>query len=114
MFFFAKIWKEKFLFNKIGKILKQERLKNNLTLQALSNISNISVSTLSKMENDLCKRGYNELCLGVKPRNVRNMEIYFHLGFREYIKSIVEYEPVKGNEAKKEMVFINYFKKKIN
>ena len=38
--------------NKIGKILKQERLKNNLTLQALSNISNISISTLSKMEND--------------------------------------------------------------
>lgn len=38
--------------NKIGKILKQERLKNNLTLEALSNISNISISTLSKMEND--------------------------------------------------------------
>ena len=41
--------------NKIGKILKQERLKNNLTLQALSNISNISISTLSKMENDKIK-----------------------------------------------------------
>lgn len=38
--------------NKIGKILKQERLKNNLILQALSNISSISVSTLSKIEND--------------------------------------------------------------
>lgn len=38
--------------NRIGKILKQERLKNNLTLQALSNISNISISTLSKIEND--------------------------------------------------------------
>ena len=38
--------------NKIGKILKQERLKNNLTLQELSNISNISVFTLSKIEND--------------------------------------------------------------
>ena len=48
----TKIWKEEFLLNKIGKILKQERLKNNLTLQALSNISNISISTLSKMEND--------------------------------------------------------------
>ena len=38
--------------NKIGNILKKERLKNNLTLEALSNISNISISTLSKMEND--------------------------------------------------------------
>ena len=40
------------LLNKIGNILKQERIKNNLTLEALSNISNISISTLSKMEND--------------------------------------------------------------
>ena len=42
--------------NKIGKILKQERLKNNLTLKALSNISNISISTLSKVENDKIKK----------------------------------------------------------
>ena len=39
--------------NKIGKILKQERLKNNLTLQELSSISNISISNLSKIENEL-------------------------------------------------------------
>ena len=38
--------------NKIGKIIKQERLKNNLTLQELSSISNISISTLCKIEND--------------------------------------------------------------
>ena len=48
---------------KIGKILKQERLKNNLTLQALSNISYISISTLSKMEND-------------KIRNVSSVYLY--------------------------------------
>jgi transcriptional regulator with XRE-family HTH domain len=50
--FFLQFWKEEFLLNKIGKILKQERIKNNLTLEALSNISDISISTLSKMEND--------------------------------------------------------------
>lgn len=38
--------------NKIGKILKQERLKNNLTLETLSNMTNISISTLSNIEND--------------------------------------------------------------
>lgn len=65
------------------------------------------------MEDDLKKRGYTEFCLGVKPRNVRNMEIYFHLGFREFIKSIIEYEPVKNNKSKTELVVINYFKKKI-
>ena len=49
--------------NKIRTILKQGRLKNNLTLQALSNISNISISTLSKMEND-------------KIRNVSSVYLY--------------------------------------
>ena len=40
------------LLNKIGKILKQERIKNKLTLKALSNITDISISTLSNIEND--------------------------------------------------------------
>ena len=40
------------LLNKIGKILKQERIKNNLTLETLSNMTNISISTLSNIEND--------------------------------------------------------------
>ena len=38
--------------NKIGKILKQERIKNKLTLKALSDITDISISTLSNIEND--------------------------------------------------------------
>lgn len=38
--------------NKIGKILKQERIKNNLTLETLSNMTNIYISTLSNIEND--------------------------------------------------------------
>ena len=36
---------------------------------------------------DLKSRGYSELSLGVSPNEVRNMEIYFHLGFRDYIKA---------------------------
>jgi len=43
------------LINKIGNLLKQERIKKNLTLEALSNISDISISTLSKLENDKLK-----------------------------------------------------------
>lgn len=39
---------------------------------------------------DLKNRGYKELSLGVSPEEVRNMEIYFHLGFRDYIKSTVQ------------------------
>lgn len=43
------------LLNKIGHLLKQERIKKQLTLQALSKLSNISISTLSKLENDRIK-----------------------------------------------------------
>lgn len=39
---------------------------------------------------DLKSRGYSELSLGVSPNEVRNMEIYFHLGFRDYIKSTIQ------------------------
>ena len=40
--------------------------------------------------DDLKSRGYRELSLGVSPSEVRNMEIYFHLGFRDYIKSTTQ------------------------
>ena len=65
------------------------------------------------MENDLIERGYKEFCLGVKPRNVRNMEIYFHLGFEEFVRTRIEYEPSKEDNSKTELVAINYFKKTI-
>lgn len=51
------------LINKIGNLLKQERIKKNLTLESLSSISDISISTLSKIEND-------------KIRNVSSVFIY--------------------------------------
>lgn len=57
-------------------------------------------------ENDLINRGYKELSLGVGPEDVRNIEIYFHLGFREYIKSTVEHDE-NGDD------YINFYKKKI-
>ena len=58
------------------------------------------------VEKDLKKRGYTELSLGVGPENVRNNEIYSHLGFTDYIKSVVEYED--GEED-----LIDFYKKKI-
>ena len=57
-------------------------------------------------ESDLKERGYTELSLGVGPEAVRNMEIYFHLGFREYIKTTIEHNSPKDE-------FINFYKKEI-
>ncbi len=65
------------------------------------------------VENDLKNRGYKELSLGVGPEAVRNMEIYFHLGFKEYIKTVIEYEPSEEDFSKQEEDVILFYKKKI-
>ena len=41
------------------------------------------------MEEDLKKRGFTSLTLGVEPSEVRNIMIYFNWGFTNYIKSIM-------------------------
>ncbi len=64
-------------------------------------------------EKDLKERGYQEVSVGVGPEAVRNMEIYFHLGFREYIKTVVEYEPSDKDPSKKEEDVILFYKKRI-
>ena len=64
-------------------------------------------------ENDLKERGYTELSLGVGPEAVRNIEIYFHYGFREYIRTTVEHEPPKDEFSVPEDDFVNFYKKKI-
>lgn len=65
------------------------------------------------VENDLKERGYTELSLGVGPEAVRNIEIYFHLGFKDYIKTVVEYEPSSEDLSKQEEDVILFYKKKI-
>lgn len=66
----------------------------------------------SFMESDLKQRGYSELSLGVGPETVRNIEIYFHLGFREYIKTLIEHEPSKADPSKQEEDVILFYKKR--
>ena len=41
--------------NKIGKVIKNKRLDKNITLRTLSDSTNISISTLSNIENDKIK-----------------------------------------------------------
>lgn len=66
----------------------------------------------SFIENDLKEKGYTELSLGVGPEEVRNIEIYFHLGYRNYIKTVIEHEPSKDDPSKQEEVIL-FYKKKI-
>ena len=64
-------------------------------------------------EDDLKGRGYTELSLGVGPEAVRNIEIYFHFGFREYIKTTIEHDPPKDEFSKPLDEYVNFYKKKI-
>jgi len=65
------------------------------------------------MENDLKEKGYRELCLGVEPSEVRNMQIYFRFGFINYIKTSIEYLPAKDENSKPKQEIINYYYKEI-
>ncbi len=62
-------------------------------------------------EDNLKALGYTELSLGVGPEAVRNIEIYFHLGYRDYIKTTIEHEPPKNEDDIPEDEFVNFYKK---
>jgi ribosomal protein S18 acetylase RimI-like enzyme len=57
------------------------------------------------MENDLKKRGFKYLTLGVEPCEIRNIQIYFKWGFIKYIKTDYEYY------SSSEKVIVNYYEK---
>jgi len=65
------------------------------------------------IENDLKEKGYNALCLGVGPEDVRNIKIYFHLGFIDYIKTLIEHNPLKEETSGTKEDVILFYKKKI-
>ena len=59
------------------------------------------------MENDLKERGFKIFTLGVEPKEVRNMQIYFRWGYINYIKTDYEYYP-SG-----EKILVNYYEKEL-
>ena len=65
------------------------------------------------VENDLKQRGYTELSVGVGPDSVRNIQIYFHLGFTDYIKTVIEYEPSADDPSVQVEDVVVFYKKKI-
>lgn len=65
------------------------------------------------MENDLKNKGYNKMSLGVEPREVRNIQIYFKLGFVNYIKTTIEYLPSKNKDSKPIEEIVNFYYKDI-
>lgn len=65
------------------------------------------------MEADLKQRGYRKMSLGVEPCEVRNIQIYFHWGFTNYLKTTLEPLPPAEREPGREEQAINYYYKDI-
>lgn len=59
------------------------------------------------MEEDLKRKGYSSLTLGVEPDEIRNKKIYNHYGFVEQIKNAKEVYP-DGTE-----IDVEYYRKKL-
>lgn len=64
------------------------------------------------MEKDLQKRGFETLTLGVEPCEIRNIQIYFHWGYTNYIKTACEEYPCE-NGKEPEKIIANYYSKNI-
>ena len=63
------------------------------------------------MENDLKNKKYKKISLGVEPSEVRNIQIYFKLGFINYLKTTIEYLPAKDKNSKPREEIINFYYK---
>lgn len=60
------------------------------------------------MENDLKSKGFKSITLGVEPKKVRNIQIYFKWGFTKYIKTgYCKYADGK-------VAVVNYYEKENN
>lgn len=62
---------------------------------------------------DLKEKGYNKVTIGVEPCEEKNMKIYFHWGFDQFIKTAYEEYPPKDKYSEPEKIIVNYYSKEI-
>ena len=65
------------------------------------------------MLEDLKQKGYKEASLGVEPREVRNIQMYFHFGFTNYIKTTKETLPAPHPALPEISEIINFYYKEL-
>jgi len=57
--------------------------------------------------------GIRYMTIGVEPHETRNVEIYTHWGFAEFVKEVIEKYPPRNENDSGEEVLVHYYKKKI-
>ena len=65
------------------------------------------------MENYLKSQGVNILVLGVEPSEIKNLQIYSHYGFTNFLFSKIEKYPPKIQGGGEEAILVNYYSKNI-
>lgn len=65
------------------------------------------------LEEDLKQRGYTKLTIGVEPQETKNKAIYSKWGYTNYIRTSTEEYPPENENAKPEIVTVDYYYKEI-
>ena len=65
------------------------------------------------MESHLSGLGFKTLILGVEPTEERNRQIYFYLGFTNFLQRKIETYPPKREGEAPEDIIVDYFSKEI-
>ena len=65
------------------------------------------------MEEYLKNLGFKKLTLGVEPTEERNRQIYFYLGFTNFLFTATEKYPPKEEGKEPEEIVVNYYSKEI-
>ncbi len=73
----------------------------------------ISTQIYKYMENYAKKNGFDTLTIGVEPCEIRNMQIYFHWGFTNFIQYITETYPPKIEGKQGETITVLCYSKKM-
>lgn len=73
----------------------------------------IATKIYEKIEDYAKQNGIHTLTIGVEPCEVRNMQIYFHWGFVEYLQCITETFPPREEGGVGETITVLCYQKKI-
>lgn len=103
------------LFESSNKSLTGDGKAEIIKLEITEKYRGKGISTLiyKYIEDYAKKHKIHTLTIGVEPREVRNMQIYFHWGFINYIKCINETYPPKIKGQKGETITVLCYSKKI-
>lgn len=82
-----------------------------IKLEVIENMRGKGISSMlyNEAKRYAKEKGVHTLTIGVEPKEVRNMQIYFHWGFTNFVECVTEtYPPPNKNEKGETVTVIGY------